>query len=684
MYTIAKAKVNVYLESGKCPGNLQKNRENKKTINTGGPMKQNIVTPALRNIKIYDPLFRHYTDMIAEKLLPYQWAVLNDRLPEVEKSYCVRNFRIAAGEAKGERLGAVFCDTDAYKWLETVAFTLENGRGAEYEEVADGLIELIEKAQEPDGYLQTYYSLCYPERKWKNLTEGHELYCAGHLIEAAVAYYKATGKERLLNVACRFADLISAVFGPEEGKNRGCPGHQEIELALIKLSRVTGKREYAGLARHFLQVRGQQPNYLMDELRATGKDRIFPEFKDYDDKYAQSHLPPVEQTTAEGHAVRAMYMYSAMADVAREFNDASLKNACRTLWNNVTGKRMYITGGIGSSGHLERFTADYDLPNDRMYCESCASVGLMMFGQRMAALTGDARYYDIVERALCNTVLAGISAEGDKYFYVNPLEVWPENCLESSSMAHVKPVRQSWFGVACCPSNIARTLASLGQYIYARDEKSIYINQLISSSLETTVKDAAVSVQLDADLMGKKSFSLRIKSDKARSFTIRIRIPEYLEEPAFVLEGRAIAPVIENGYAVVAVSHAGEQTLEVRGRIRPCWVTANTRVRADIGCVALMYGPYVYCLEEMDNGENLPNIHVRPDAVISEEAPMAGLPGALPALSFEGSRLESGVGNSLYGTPAFRFEPQRFTAVPYGLWCNREPGEMLVWLKAAL
>lgn len=647
-------------------------------------MKQNIVTPALRNIKIYDPLFGHYTDMISEKLLPYQWDVLNDRLPDVEKSGCVRNFRIAAGEHQGERTGAVFCDTDAYKWLEAVAFCLESGRGAQFEAVADEFIELIEKAQEEDGYLQTYYSLCHPERKWKNLTEGHELYCAGHLIEAAVAYYKATGKQRLLNVACRLADLICTVFGPGEGQHSGYSGHQEIELALIKLSRVTGKTEYGDMARYFLEIRGRKPNFLLDELHATGKDRIFPEFADYDDKYAQSHLPPVEQLTAEGHAVRAMYMYSAMADVARDYSEPQMKNACRALWNNVTQKRMYITGGVGSSGHLERFTADYDLPNDRMYCESCASVGLMMFGQRMSALTGDARYYDVVERALCNTVLAGISAEGDKYFYVNPLEVWPENCLESTSMAHVKAVRQSWFGVACCPSNIARTLASLGQYIYAQDEKSIYVNQLISSSLETRVKDVNVLVRLDSALMSEKRFSLRIETDKARPFTIRIRIPEYLETPVFVLEGRTIAPVVENGYAVLAVSHAGEQTLEVRGRITPSWVTANTRVRADIGCLALMYGPYVYCLEEADNGDNLPNIYVRPDADIAEEGPMDGLPGALPVLSFEGSRLESGVGDNLYGTPDFRFENQRFTAVPYGLWCNRQKGEMLVWLKARL
>jgi len=647
-------------------------------------MKTNIVTPALRNIKIEDPLFAHYTDMISKKLLPYQWDVLNDRLPDVEKSYCVRNFRIAAGELEGERLGAVFCDTDAYKWLETLAFCLESGRGKEFEPIADELIELIGRAQEADGYLNTYFSVCHPERKWKNLTEGHELYCAGHLIEAAVAYYGATGKERILDIAVRFADLICQVFGQGEGQIKGYAGHQEIELALIKLSRITQNKVYAEKARYFLDIRGQSPNYLVEELKQTGKDRIFPEFADYDDRYAQSHLPPVSQTTAEGHAVRAMYMYSAMVDVAREFGDQEMKNACRTLWKNVTEKRMYITGGVGSSGHLERFTADYDLPNDRMYCESCASVGLMMFGQRMAALNGDARYYDIVEKALCNTVLAGISAEGDRYFYVNPLELWPDNCIAGTSMAHVKPVRQSWFGVACCPSNIARTLASVGQYIYAQDEKSIYINQIISSSLETVVKDANIKLQLQSELMHEKRFKLSIEADRAQSFTIRIRIPEYLENPVFVLEGKAIAPVVENGYAVVAVSHAGSQTLEVSGSIVPRWMAANTNVRADLGKLALVYGPYVYCLEEADNGKLLSNIYVSADTLVETGEAVETLPGKLPTLHFEGKRLESGLGEKLYGQPSFSFSREKCTAVPYALWCNREPGEMLVWLKATL
>ena len=645
-------------------------------------MKQTIITPALQNIKVTDPLFGRYADMIAEKLLPYQWDVLNDRVAGVEPSWCIRNFRVAADESDAPRLGAVFCDTDAYKWLEAVAFCLASGRGREYEQTADELIDLIGRAQEPDGYLDTYYTVLHPDKRWTNLAEGHELYCAGHLMEAAVAYSSATGKDKILHIACRVADLICAVFG--EGKHPGYPGHPELELALMKLSRATGNPQYADMARYFLDVRGKNGPYLLEELRRTGKDRIFPEFSDYTPNYAQEHMQPIHQTTAEGHAVRAMYLYSAMADVAREYNDAGMKAACRTLWENTTGKRMYVTGGIGSSGHLERFTTDYDLPNDRMYCESCASVGLMMFGQRMAALTGEAGYYDIVEKALCNTVLAGIAAEGDRYFYVNPLEVWPDNCLPGTSMAHVKPVRQGWFGVACCPANIARTLASVGQYIFAQDEKSVYINQFISASLETRVRENRVKLELQSGLMQDGTIRLMLEAEKAQPFTVRIRVPDYWKEPVFELEGKTISPVIENGYAVIAISHAGPQTLTAAGKVTPRWVAASPRVRADAGQVALLYGPYVYCLEQVDNGKELPNLYVAPNTPVTVGAPNPKLPGTLPTLHFEGKRLNSGVEGGLYGAPRFTFQPQPLTAVPYGLWCNREPGEMQVWLKASL
>lgn len=663
-------------------------------------MMPNTLRPAnISRISIDDPFFGAYVSMIADSILPLQWEALsghvaiadahqtealNGRLTNEKASSCIENFRIAAGELQGEHSGAVFQDTDAYKWLEAVAFCIEIGKGDGLREKAEELIALIERAQQPDGYLNTYFTIAHPKQRWMNLAEGHELYCAGHLIEAAVAYHRATGSEALLKVATRFADLIATVFGPEEGKCQGYPGHQEIEVALVKLYRATGEGRYLNLAKHFLAVRGTEPNYLLDELVKNKQIRLFPEFSNYDAEYAQTHASPVDQKTAEGHAVRAMYMYSAMADIAKECEDERMRQTCKTIWENVTTRRMYITGGIGSSGLLERFTVDYDLPNDRMYCESCASIGLMMFGQRMNMLTRDASYYDVVERALCNTVLAGISAKGDRYFYVNPLEVWPENCKASTSMSHVKPVRQEWFSCACCPPNIARTLASLGQYIFAEDEKSVYVNQFISSSLRTSVSGTDVTLRLDAGYMRDGCVRLTIESSSAHAFTVRVRIPPYFKKPVFRLEGKEISPVVENGYAVLAISRAGEQTFTLCGDVKPEFFTANEQVRADLGKVALVMGPYVYCLEETDNGNNLACVYAKPSAEVEKKSPLSELPGELPVLEFSGERVVRSTEQpgALYSASQFEKADVRLTAVPYCLWCNRQPGEMLVWMKA--
>ena len=635
---------------------------------------------ALDRVSITDPLFGRYVRLVAEKILPYQWEALNDRIPGSEPSHCLDNFRVAAGELEGHHQGAIFQDTDLYKWLEAVAFCVANGTGEKLLPLAEEAIALIGRAQEPDGYLNTYISVECPENRWTNLAEGHELYGAGHFIEAAVAYYQATGRDDALLIARRFADLIDRTFGAEDGKCHGYPGHQEIELALVKLYRVTGEARYLKLADYFIRQRGQKPNYLLAEMAGRKGRNVFPEFAEYDDKYAQTHLPPLEQTTAEGHAVRAVYMYSAMADLALELGDPAMERACKTLYDNIVEKRMYLTGGIGSSGKLERFTADYDLPNDRMYCESCASIGLMMFGQRMARLTGEASYYDTVERALCNTVLAGMSIQGDRYFYVNPLEVWPDNCLPSTSMSHVKPVRQKWFVCACCPPNIARTLASLGQYIYAKAPGRLYVQQFISSSVTTDVDGRTVSLTMEADYMRSGT----VKLHACGSATLAVRIPAYFRDAALTVNGAPASLTIERGYALIPVN--GETEIELRGRVEAHFVAANRQVREDLGQVAMEKGPYVYCLEEQDNGDLLANIYVDPTQTLAEGAPLEGFPGALPTLELQGERLVETIEDpdALYGLPHFAKKAVALKAVPYAQWCNRTPGEMRVWLRAKL
>ena len=634
----------------------------------------------LREIRIKDALFSRYLSLVSDFVVPYQWNALNDRLENTEPSHCIANFRIAAGDQQGEFQGAVFQDTDLYKWLETVAFCIANGTGEQYAALADEAIDLIRRAQEKDGYINTYFTIKAPEKKWTNLVEGHELYSGGHLIEAAVAYYEATGKRPILDVACRFADLVASRFGAEEGKCHGYPGHQEIELALVKLYRATGETRYLELARYFIYARGQKPNYLLEEIKARKGDNLFPEFAEYDAAYAQSHLPVLEQTTAVGHAVRATYMYSAMADLALELGDEALAHACQTLYENIVHRRMYLTGGIGSSGKLERFTTDYDLPNDSAYCESCASIGLMMFGQRMARLTGEASYYDTVERALCNTVLAGMSIQGDRYFYVNPLEVWPDNCLPSTSMSHVKPVRQKWFVCACCPPNIARTLASLGQYIYAKAPGRLYVQQFISSSVTTDVDGRTVSLTMEADYMRSGT----VKLHACGSATLAVRIPAYFRDAALTVNGAPASLTIERGYALIPVN--GETEIELRGRVEAHFVAANRQVREDLGQVAMEKGPYVYCLEEQDNGDLLANIYVDPTQTLAEGAPLEGFPGALPTLELQGERLVETIEDpdALYGLPHFAKKAVALKAVPYAQWCNRTPGEMRVWLRAKL
>ena len=644
-------------------------------------MKKHLKQLDLKRIRITDSLFGEYVNKVSEKIIPHQWKILNDQLEDSEPTYCIRNFRIAAGEEKGERKGVVFQDTVLYKWLESVAYTIAGGRGENLEELADEVIDLIGKAQEPDGYLNTYFSINAPTKKWTNLVEGHELYTAGHMIEAAVAYYQATGKEKFLNIARKNADLICRVFGTGEGQKRGYPGHQEIELALVKLYRVTGERAYLHQAEYFIRERGRNPNYLQAEIEGRGHPEFFPEFERYDLEYSQAHKPPVEQDEAVGHAVREMYMCSAMADLAGENDDQQLKDACQRIWNNMTDRRMYITGGIGSSGFRERFTTDYDLPNSTNYSETCASIGVMMFGQRMAAITGDASYYDYVEKALYNTVIAGINIAGDRYFYVNPLEVVPEFCTEHTYMEHVKPVRQKWFGVACCPPNVGRTLASLGQYIYAEDEYGVYINQFISSTADTEVRESRLKIKMNSTLLQDGKVQIEVQSSGPGN--LNIRIPWYSEKCECVQNGISIEIQPEKGYQRLSIS-PGDTYISLDFHVSPRWMGANNGVRADAGKAALMKGPLVYCLEEKENGRYLSEIFIEENTSIEETAPAEELVGNVPTLSYKGIRVRNkgAAGeNQLYGNVELEKEEVSLQAVPYCMWNNRGEGEMLVWHK---
>lgn len=631
----------------------------------------------LKNIKIEDEFWARYISLVSSQIIPYQWDILNDQVEDCETSHCLMNFKIAGGSEKGNFYGAVFQDTDVAKWLEAVAYSLEIKPDEELEKKADEVIEIIAKAQGEEGYINTYFTIVEPENRWKNLQEGHELYTAGHLLEAAVAYYYATGKDRFLLMMKKFADYICDVFTQELVD--AYPGHQEVEIGLIKLYGVTREEKYLKMARSFIERRGKTPNYFEQE-RENLDHYIFPEFKDLDKSYSQSHTPVRSQKTAEGHAVRAVYMYMAMADLAYEYGDEELMETCERLWENIVRKRMYLTGGIGSSGFGERFTCDYDLPNDSNYSETCASIGLALFGLRMAQIKKDAQYIEVVERSLYNTLLSGVALDGKSFFYVNPLEVWPDNCMDYTSKRHIKTIRQKWFGVACCPPNIARTLASLGQYIYGYSEKELYINLFISNKVSCEINKSQVELQVKTRFPINSSVQVKVKATN-NAFTLNIRIPEYAYNPRISMDGKIVDYEMGNGYAKIERIWNEETVINFEFDMKAQLIRANPKVRADIGRVAIVKGPIVYCLEQIDNGDNLAAIGINGRTELQEVYDENQLGGVL-AIKAKATKInDNGWEDKLYAIKPILRDEIVITAIPYCLWNNRGEGEMLVWIR---
>ena len=630
-------------------------------------------TVQLSRMDITDPFWKQYTDLVEDVIIPYQWDIMNDNVPGVESSHCLENFKIAAGLKKGQFYGAVFQETDVAKWLEAVGYSLAEKKNEKLEKLADDAIDVIVQAQQEDGYLDTYFIIKEPSQRWRNLCEGHELYSAGHMIEAAIAYYEGTGKRKLLDSMIRLADLICRTFGPEEGQNHGYPGHQEIELALVRLYRVTQDKKYLKQAKYFLDIRGVGENYFLVERKQKNFKRIFPELEDYDPAYSQSHEPVRKQKTAEGHAVRAVYMYSAMADVAEEYQDKELMEACENLWENITQKRMYITGGIGSSGFLERFTTDYDLQNDSNYSETCASIGMALFSLRMANITRDSRYAEVMEQELYNNILAGIAQDGKSFFYVNPLEIKPRQCMPHTSRAHVKARRQKWFGVACCPPNIARTLASLGQYIYGVDGADIYTHLYIGNQTDIPVNNDVVQIRIDSMFPWNGNIKVKVQGVKEK-IKLHFRIPSYSENFQLYCNGEEQELKVNNGYAYVEICE--NSRIDIQFDMPVAFLHANYKVSADVGKVAIKRGPIVYCLEEIDNGPDLQCIYLS-----SKEAHVRksrSFPECFE-IELQGRRLIS-KSEGLYSSDGLSYSDVNIQAIPYAYWNNRREGEMLVWI----
>ncbi|HHW19427.1 MAG TPA: glycoside hydrolase family 127 protein [Firmicutes bacterium] len=565
----------------------------------------------------------------------------------------------------------IFWDSDVAKWIEAASYTLALYRDPDLERQIDEAVDRFARLQRPDGYLNSWFTKVEPDKRWTNLRDKHEMYCAGHLMEAAVAYYRATGKKKFLDIVSRYADHIDSIFGPENGKLRGYPGHEEIELALVKLYRATGNERYLRLAKFFIDERGQQPHYYDAEAKRRGED---PSWRNYE--YQQAHIPVRQQKKVVGHAVRAMYLYSGMADVARETGDNTLLEACKALWQDLTSKHLYITGGIGQTGQNEGFTFEYDLPEESAYCETCAAIGLVFWSHRMLQLEKDRRYADVMERALYNGTISGWSLSGDRFFYVNP--------LASRGDHH----RQEWFRCACCPPNISRLVASLGNYIYSESDTEAWVHLYVQGEAELEVGGKKVRISQKTNYPWDGQVELTLEPESPQGFTVALRIPGWCRKAVLRVNGEEvdIASVTVAGYArVERVWQPGDKIfLDLSMPVER--VKANPRVRALNGKVAIQRGPVVYCLEETDNRvKPLTRIILPKTSQLIAEY-RQDLLGGVVVITSEAQIDCTDWEDELYQQEPLESltadtRPFRITAVPYCVWDNREPGEMTVWLR---
>lgn len=614
------------------------------------------------NVLITDAFWKPKIDKVATKTLEaciYQTEFKTGR---------IRNFEKASRNKGEQHEGIYFDDSDVFKAIEAMAYSIKNTGSKELEKKADEWIDKIATAQQPDGYLNTYYTLTGLNNRWQDMSM-HEDYCGGHMIEAAVAYYDATGKRKFLDVATRWADHFDQTFGP--GKKDWVTGHQELELALVKLYRTTKNERYLKLADWLIAERGKKlaKGYTWTEWKDTG--------------YTQDLVPVKEQSEITGHAVRAMYLYTGAADVAANTGDQDYLKAMRRVWEDVVYRNMYVTGGIGSAGSNEGFTVDYDLPNEKAYCETCASVGMVFWNQRMNMLTGNAEYMDVLEKSLYNGALDGLSLSGDRFFYGNPL---------ASLGTHS---RREWFGTACCPSNIARLIASLGGYIYGQNNNDIYVNLFASSQTQFQLKKNIMQVEQATNYPWSGLVKMTVHIPKKEYASIALRIPGWAtgkavpgemysfvqdqdELPTIKINGQAYAYEQNQGYAWIKREWKEGDVVEYILPMQVKKVVARTEVKQDKSRYALQRGPIIYCIEGADNNGDVWNLVAPLPASWKEESykvldePVVSLVARLPVITVD--------------TTANKVETNEkaIRAIPYYTWCNRGSNPMQVWLPSTI
>jgi hypothetical protein len=619
---------------------------------------------SLGSIEVTDALLAPRIERLSTHTLPQQFdqIILTGRLA---------NFRRAAGHEQGPFQGLFFNDSDVYKWLEAAAYALSQRPSADLRRMVDETIDAVVAAQEPDGYLNTYFQLAEPDLKWRNLGSMHEMYCAGHLIEAGVAFAESMGDNRLLAVAQRFADLLVARYGPA-GQIGFC-GHEEVEFALLRLAAHTEDARYHELAQRMVEARGHRPSPFEAEFADEDAIRLSPHartlyFRDgaYSGEYAQDHLPIRDHDAVVGHAVRAMYLYMAGTRLADQRKDEPFAAAMERTWATLVGRRMYITGGIGSSSANEGFTHDYDLPNLSAYAETCASVGLVLWGKELLALTGNADYADTIERALLNNCLAGISAEGDRYFYGNPLE------------SRLRHQRTPWFHCACCPPNIARLLGQVGSVLSRSDEAGWCLDIAVAHRAVLTWENAEIGIDVQGSYPFPGPVTVRLSPSAPVRLTVKVRIPQWADEVAFDFPGGPEA-TFDRGYAVFELALTGVVEWTIDFGMHPKWIEADPRVLDNLGRAALQVGPIVYAAESSMEETSPQRFRVDLREEVTQGEPYMGLPSYRAA----GRRVAPDFPDDLYAeTGNQQWEPGEIELIPYFAWNHRGPSFMQVWLAA--
>ncbi len=629
----------------------------------------------LTSFRLSQGFCKRLETLTISEMLPYQERALYDEIEGAEKSHAVENFRLAAqqnetGHCDGTFYGMVFQDSDVAKWLEAAAYALMHRPDERLLGRVRDLVTLIGRAQQPDGYLNTYFTVKEPGRRWSNLREAHELYCAGHMMEAAVALSECIGETELLRIMCRMADHMIGHF---RGENADAfPGHPEVELALYRLYRCTGDSRYLGLSQQFVDARGATDFYRRELLKNPA---VIWTKEVGDPAYSQAHQPVRKQRDAVGHAVRAVYLYAAMADLAAGTGDEALKNACKTLWQSITQRRMYITGGIGSTAIGEAFTVDYDLPNDTAYAETCAAIGLIFFARRMLNLEIAATYADEMERALYNCAAAGVALDGQSFFYVNPLEAVPGIAGEAATHRHVKPQRAQWFVCACCPPNAARLFTSLGRYAWSAADDMVYSHLFVAGTLDLMATHG-LKITVDTAYPADGTVVYRVeKAVRSPGVGLALRMPAWSRRTEVLRNGSPAKPVIKAGYAYLLNLKDGD-VISMTVDMEPRRVYASPKVAANSGRVAIMRGPLVYCAEGVDNQGDVLGLKVL------RTAPILTLPadtlGGLPKLRVAGKREQDG--EALYAVRRSESAACDITLIPYFAWANRGVTQMRCFL----